>query len=408
MINIKILIIAGKIQIGGFSKSLINLLNCLTKYNIDVDLFLTQKSDSPLIEYIPKSVRIIENELIKEHRNNEEVFVKKLIAIILSGRVYYKLKFRFIRLLKYRDMNVPQKIVMKYQSIDDKLRVKYLKNFCDFFCEYDCVISWEELFCNYLLAEKVKAKKKIGYIHPDYISAQFCKEVDLPLLSKLDNIAVVSLSCKNTICSVMPEIAQKTVNIPNVIDVSQIRNASVEIIHDINTDKFTIVTVCRLQNVSKALERAIAISAKLRDIGLNFRWYVVGDGEDKEMLSHLISRNGLDDIFVLLGARDNPYPYMKKANIFVLQSYYEGRPIVVDEAIIIGTPVMVTNYTSANEQVNNGLYGLVVKNQKQDIFLKLKDIIENPKQLDPYKEILKNEKWDKMEDCAAFLTAIKD
>lgn len=138
-----------------------------------------------------------------------------------------------------------------------------------------------------------------------------------------------------------------------------------------------------------------------------FKWYIIGDGEDKEKLLKLVKENGLEDIFILLGARDNPYPYMKNANLFVLQSYYEGRPLVVDEAMIVGTPVLITNYSSSNEQVSDGVYGYIVKNEEIDIYLKLKDIIKNPEQLNVLRRNLEDKDWHKLEDCSVFISAMK-
>ena len=110
---------------------------------------------------------------------------------------------------------------------------------------------------------------------------------------------------------------------------------------------------------------------------------------------------------MLVGEKDNPYPYVKKADLFVLQSYYEGKPMVIDESIIIGTPVLVTDYNSAKEQVSKNI-GYIVENDENKIYEKIIEIIEDKKDLNAKKEYLKNMNMKKYENIDKMIECIKE
>jgi glycosyltransferase involved in cell wall biosynthesis len=244
---------------------------------------------------------------------------------------------------------------------------------------YDCVISWEDLTCNDFLAYNVKAKYKIGYIHPDYVITGYDKRIDLPTLSRLDKIIGVSEATTLTLKQVFPELAEKIEFIPNVMNIEEIKEKAKEEVSDISTDAFVIVTVCRLSIFHKGLDRLVRVERSLEKMGLKFQWYLIGEGDGRNELKKYISDHSLKDIH-LLGGRDNPYPYIKRANLFVLLSNYEGRPIVVDEAMILGVPVLVTNYDSAKEQVSTDR-GWVVDMDDDAVCSKMEMIISGKSKL---------------------------
>ena len=271
--------------------------------------------------------------------------------------------------------------------------------------EYDAVISWEELTCNYFLAYNVKARKKIGYVHPDYVKANFSKEVDYPAFKKLHKIASVSEKTNETMKQVFPKLKDKMVYIPNVNNVEEIRKKAELKTDTFEKSEFDMVTVCRLDNNSKALDRLLRISEKLEKKKIKFKWYIVGEGPSRKELEKYIVDHKITNV-MLVGEKDNPYPYVKKADLFVLQSYYEGKPMVIDESIIIGTPVLVTDYNSAKEQVSKNI-GYIVENDENKIYEKIIEIIEDKKDLNAKKEYLKNMNMKKYENIDKMIKCIK-
>lgn len=138
----------------------------------------------------------------------------------------------------------------------------------------------------------------------------------------------------------------------------------------------TLVTVCRIANESKRLDRIVSIADNLKEQHFNFKWYIIGDGPDYNMLDSLIKSKSLTDKVILLGARNNPFPYIKKADYFVLTSQYEGKPVVVEEAKVLHTPIIVTNYSSARNQVTEKL-GIVVDNSDENLIEQMSDVIKS-------------------------------
>lgn len=119
------------------------------------------------------------------------------------------------------------------------------------------------------------------------------------------------------------------------------------------------------------------------DDNLNLRWYLIGDGKEKENLEYLIKKNNLEDRIILLGTIGNPYPYFKECDIYVQPSRHEGYCITLAEARLFNKAIVTTDSVGAKEQIVDGETGLIVKFDKFEIYNAIKKIIEN-KQLGIY------------------------
>ena len=106
---------------------------------------------------------------------------------------------------------------------------------------------------------------------------------------------------------------------------------------------------------------AIESCRKLLDKGYKVKWYVIGEGDEREKLTNLIKENRLEEHFYLIGLKSNPYPYLKQADIYVQPSRFEGKSIALDEAKILNKPIVVTNFSTAKDQINDGIDGLIVE-----------------------------------------------
>lgn len=389
----KYLIICNNLSIGGISKSLIALVKKLYYKNIIVDLFLLKKSDKNLLVEIKKYSNLVE---IKElyqiytfHKGLRKFFFfikRKILLETILIHLFRKIK-------KNNDVKLRKKIMTFNQLIELKICKNSNLN-VDLSKKYDCVISWSELLTNYILAENIICDHKIGWIHPDYITAGFNSKLDNEIFEKFDAVVSVSKASALSLKKEFPNLNEKIHYIYNLLDVEKIRQLAIIPPREFKQNKtFKIITVARIQNISKAFDRAIKIVSNLKNKNLKFVWYIVGDGEDKDSIQKAIINNNLDSYMVLLGKKNNPYPFIKNADLFVLQSYYEGKPIVIDEALVLGTPVLVSNYTSAEEQVKNGITGFIVNNEENAITDKLEEIIRNPKCLEILKKNLLNENF---------------
>ena len=395
----KILILCNNLTTGGIAKSLLALAKTLHKEQVLVDVCSLQVNSDEIKNQLVRFANYIEINDLNTIANAPEG-LHKIWFFAKRNILFETLMLHWGNTQKKAGTDLSKRR-MYYQS---KRQYKICKNSCvniDL-SRYDCVISWSELMTNYILSENVVCKKKIGWIHPDYINGAFSKQVDEKVFEKLDAIVAVSKSGQESLKNTFPHMKKKFFFVNNLIDLEEIRSLAKAYSTEMGPDSFKIVTVARLQNISKAFDRAVRIAKRLKDNGKKFVWYIVGDGENSQDIQNDIDLLGLNNYVVLLGKKDNPYPYMKEADLFVLQSYYEGRPISVDEAMIIGTPVLVTDYSSSYEQVQNGVNGFVVSNREEEIVQKLIEIIDNPEILLPMRKSLAKNPFSELTDITLF------
>ena len=227
--------------------------------------------------------------------------------------------------------------------------------------KYDVAISY--LWPHYFVAEKVSAKKKIAWIHTDFSTIETDIKEDLRIWNKFDNIVAVSEECKNSFLNKYPSLNNKVSVIENITSPEFINKMSQENVEKEIADNksFKLISVARLSH-AKGIDNAVRALKILKDRGLNnIKWYVVGYGGDEEMIRSLIKENNLEDSFILLGKKINPYPYMKACDVYVQPSRYEGKAVTVVEAQILNKPVIITNYTTAQSQLKNGFDGYITE-----------------------------------------------
>ena len=365
--------IATHLFLGGFTSSMISMIHVLQKCGSDVSVLLLRPDKNELDISVLNGVKII-----KLPDSNHVSIQSYLHGILIQFRLHFLRKKEMAEnessatLVQY---NCLRYALMQLPEID--------------LSGFDTVISWEELTCNYYLSYKVKASNKIGYVHPDYLKSCFNKNIDIKAFRYLDYVNSVSENTLNTMLQVFPSIVGKMRYVQNVMDISLIRDKAMEFRPFLHQKMITIVTVCRLDIYHKGLDRVAHIAKKLKDNGCKFVWTIVGEGEGRLFLENYIRDNGLEMELILEGAKQNPYPYILNADIFVLLSNYEGRPIVIDEAMILGTPVLVTNYESALEQVGDD-FGIVVKNDENSAFEVLLDLLKNTQKLRNLKDKMKD------------------
>ena len=149
-----------------------------------------------------------------------------------------------------------------------------------------------------------------------------------------------------------------------------------EVAFDDKFDGIKIVTVGRLSK-EKGQDLAINALSKLINDGYKVRWYCVGEGNARGEYEKLIKEKELEDNFILLGANPNPYPYIKKSDIYVQTSRHEGYCLTLAEAKCLCKPIVTTNFIGAYEQINDKVNGFIVEQNENEIYEKIKFIIDN-------------------------------
>ncbi len=363
-----ILFVIPSLHAGGGEKSLINLLNQIDYDLYNVDLFLFNKSGL-FINSLPKPVKILElQDTYKIFTQDLDISIKTFISNFKFNLVYYRIMFtiknRFIK-----DKSKAEQYTWKYIS----------KSIAALEKEYDVSIGYLEKSSIYFIVDKVKSKKKIGWIHTNYENSGMDENFDRPYFKKLNNLVTVSKECANSLKVKFPEIKQKISIIYNIVSPKLINELSNR---DINNDfiiedgYINIITVARL-SYEKGIDLAINACKLLKSEGYKVRWYVLGDGSEKSKLEELILSNNLEDNFRLLGIKENPYPYIKKADIYVQPSRYEGKSIAIDEAKILHKPVVVTNYETAKDQIKHNENGVIVEMNDESLYQGIVSVIND-------------------------------
>ena len=347
----KILISSFDMEIGGVERSLISMLENFDYENYDVDLILYSHSGD-LIKLLPKKPNLLtENKKYKTFRLSILETIKRGNFFIGITRLMARLNAK--KIMNKKNLNDSGYIQMQYMW---KYALPFLPKIKN---EYDVAISY--LWPHYFIADKVKAKTKIGWIHTDYSKIDTDIEMDLKMWNKFDYIVAVSKDCKKAFLNKYPSLKDKVIIVENITSPNFVRKQAEEEINDLPIDNniFKIVSVGRYCD-AKGFDNAIKALRILHDRGYtNIKWYIVGYGGDEDLYKRLIKENKLENSFILIGKKTNPYPYMKRADLYVQPSRYEGKAVTVSEAQILGKAVMLTNYTTAHSQVRDGVDGYI-------------------------------------------------
>ena len=347
----KVLISSFDMEVGGVERSLISMLNNFDYSNNDVDLMLYSHTGD-FMPMLNDKVNLL-NE-IKQY----STFRKSIGETIKQGNLILglaRILSKFLAKINGRTKNLSE-----YGIYQMQLMWKYSLPFLPKLeKKYDVAISY--LWPHYFVAEKVQAKRKIAWIHTDYSTIETDVNMDLKMWDKFDYIMAVSEECKNAFLKKYPSLKDKVKVMENITSPDFIREMASENIEENikNYNSFKLVSVARLSH-AKGIDNAVKALKILHDRGLtNIKWYVVGYGGDEQMIRNLIKENNLEESFILLGKKVNPYPYMKICDIYVQPSRYEGKAVTVGEAQILGKPVIVTNYTTAKSQVRERVDGYI-------------------------------------------------
>lgn len=196
----------------------------------------------------------------------------------------------------------------------------------------------------------------------------------------IDHYVCVSKVVKDSLVRAVPETAHKARVIYNILDAPTMRKRAQG--HDDpfparGRDSLRVLTVCRLSESSKGLVRMARVCRRLLDHGLQFQWFVIGEGSDRLLFESEIAELQLGEHMILLGASDNPFPAYRHCDVVAVLSYYEGLCGVVNEAKIMGKAVVATRCSGVDEQLVHGESGLIVDNDEEAIFSGLSAVLSN-------------------------------
>lgn len=243
---------------------------------------------------------------------------------------------------------------------------------------FDLAVAYLEGPATWAVAEKITARRKAAFVHIDYVRAGYTRGLDGDCYQAFDRVFAVSQDVQKQFLTVHPECAEKTSVFWNIINRPLIREKAQ--LPGGFSDGYTglrILTVGRLYR-QKGYDIAIQAAALLAKGGYRFRWYALGEGEERKDLARRIRQAGLEQTFVLLGAADNPYPYFRQADLYVCASRYEGKSIVIEEAQALGKPVVATGCTGVVEQIRDGVDGVITGMDPESLARAIADLLDHP------------------------------
>lgn len=345
----KVLVVSHCMEIGGAERALLGLLNSFDYSCYEVDLFLLRHTGE-LMKYIPHKVN-----LLPENKKYSSLAVP-LVSVLKSG-------VADVALGRYAGMKKAGKYCKINQFINGEyVALEYSHKYTEKFMpaisdkEYDLVISF--LTPHYFAAKKTKAKRKIAWIHTDYSFVEIDAESELKMWSEYDKLIAVSESVKIAFAKRFPSLGDRIEVVENIHPAEFIRkqaeefDATAEMPKDGSVRFLSVGRYCDAKNFDNVPEICSMLD--------NVKWYIIGYGPDENLIKDKIAEFEMGEKVILLGKKTNPYPYFKACDFYVQPSRYEGNAVTVNEALILGKPVAITNYATASSQINDGIDGVIV------------------------------------------------
>ena len=358
-------------ELGGAEISLIGLLQALDYEKYDVDLFV-HRHQGELMSFIPEKVNLLRE--IPAYACIESPMTEALRRGQF-GVVWGRLKAR-MRRHRYVPKNPEKTQCAIYQYIAQEVD-PHLPSL-EQYGEYDLAISFLQPH-NYVLS-KVRAKRKACWIHTDYTKVEFDVQAELPVWTAFDHVVSISPDVTLTFLKVFPSLRDKIVEIENCLPSSFVRKRADEkdVTKEMPKEQGTVnlLSVGRY-NEAKNYDNVPNICRRIMETGINLRWYLIGYGADEALIRQKIEEAGMEKHVILLGKRTNPYPYIKACDIYCQPSRYEGKSVTVREAQMLCKPVVVTNYTTAKSQVQDGMDGVIVPMDNESCAKGIADFIQN-------------------------------
>jgi len=363
----KVLFMLSSMNIGGVEKSLLSLLSAMPQDKYDITLLLLEKKGG-FMKLVPDWVKVEEaswfeqvkpiimqppQQTIKDYIKRKEFF--KVPTFIYSYILSEKL---------FKNRYIFYKNVFKTVPDHDE--------------DYDIAISYQGPtdIIDYYIANKVNAKQKVSWVHFDVSKHMINEKLYERLYRKFDKLFVVSKEAREKLVQKIPSVEEKATVLLNIISGSLISDMSKkDIDFDENYKGLRLITIGRLSK-EKGQDLAIEVLAKLRKDGYEVRWYCIGEGKQRIEYEQLIGDYGLENEFILMGSKSNPYPFILKSDIYVQTSRHEGYCLTLAEAKSLNKPIVTTDFTGAREQIVNGYNGLIVDLSVEDLYEKIKLLIE--------------------------------
>ncbi len=398
----KILFVINTLGRAGAETALIELLNHLDTEEYEISLYVLL-GQGEMISKVPQKVRVknkkICNDSVLSSVGRRKLLETSVLALIRNGHTIEKIGYLM------KNLRVMQK-TGKIQP--DKLLWRVISDGADRFNEtFDLAVAYLEGGSAYYVADHVNAKKKAAFIHIAYGYSGYTREMDRDCYEKMDMIYTVSKETRRHFLEFYPEYEKKVQVFHNLIDSERIeREAKKPGGFSDSYDGIRILTVGRLA-YQKAYDIAIQAMKQIKDAGYQARWYIVGEGSERKTLEKQIAELGLQADFVLLGMKENPFPYYAQCDLYVHATRFEGKSIAIQEAQTLGCTVIASDCAGNREQIEDGVDGLLCPLTPEGIAEKIEELIDDAAEKNRLAAAAKRKANGQTEDIQRLLDLMK-
>lgn len=379
----KILIVNNNMHIGGVQKSLINLLKQIQgEYDITLLLFTDA---GEMREEIPASVEVMT----------------------------LRSPYRYMGMTRQDAKNAGERLrrsiwAAMTRCIGRSTVCHIMALFQKKLGPFDVAVSFlhsgpQKMFyggCNEFVLDRVKAERKVTFLHCDYQQIHGDHPKNRRIYQRFDGIAACSGGCREAFLRVMPQLEDKVSVVPNCQDYEKIRALAEQENIEPAKGKVTVVTVARFGREKGVLRAIEAIGGLVEKDRLHY--VLIGDGVERAKAEQLIQELRLQQVVELKGELKNPYPWIYNADLLLIPSVSEAAPMVIGEAAVLGTPILTTKTSSAQEMVEQTGYGWVCENTIEQIRMGLRRLVNAQQQLQEKHQFLRKIRFDNREAMAAF------
>lgn len=371
----KVLFTIGRLDNGGVAKSLLSLLSTIDKKKYDVSLLIVGY-DAGHHQDIPGDMRVITDPVLADVDSG----IHGLKSLVLRGHLILALGSVIRLILSRYNRGLGGLLLSKLMPVVTKE-------------EYDLIVDYNGQQMLYYMVDKLKAKKKVSFFHSDYKKWSYYKNVDAKYYPKVDVVFTISPMCVQSMKDVFPEISSKVRLMENISNVNQIRNLANKPVDFVKSHKYMLASVGHVSK-TKGADIAVSVAKRMKNDHVDFEWVFVGEVHNDYGYQEFLNENRLTENVRLIGPKPNPYPYMQMADIYVQLSRFEGKSISLDEAKILLKPIVITNFSSVNDQFTDRENASICQMNVDDAYEKIMELLKNESLRMLYRENLKKEVVD--------------
>lgn len=385
----KVLFVVHQLNYGGVQKAAISALNAIDYSKNEVTLYV-RKNRIQLLDDVNENIsQVIVNE-DKTHYYRKLYVVWWMIWEYLGNALKQKAleEKSHKKIVEYINQNQ-----MEFEK----------RNYFRDDAEYDVAIAYIQGYTAKFVAQYIKAKKKVLFYH---LSVDEKHSLHKKVFQFFDRIIGVNKNIQSMLCELYPENAAKMLFIDNYVDVEPIKANAKD--YDIERkDRDIVLCSCGRISSEKGFDLAVDAAALLKQKGISFLWYFVGDGAERAKIESMIEQKGLTEDIRITGMLGNPYPYISGCDIYVQPSYEESFGLTIAEAKILCKPIVSTQTVGGNLQIlheNSGILteisgqaiadGILRYIQKPELKSKVINNLEDIDYSETYKEYQR--KWEQL------------